>query len=501
MGLTTVMRYFVIALLIHVGIVFLLASIKIATAIPPMIISAFNAVPPPPPIETEPDPLAALRNVEYNGPTTGAGGGTPGVGPGGIPTAAGNTPTEYHASIVDPQQNNSSYTEVIGVISDIGTAMRPSGATGGIAGPTTGMGTNIIVTTGVWGPGGGGFNQRLGPVRSQIMGKTRRGKEIELAVMAGLRWLQQHQQPNGSWNCVESKEAGTALAVLAFLGHGETTESPEFGETVNKGIQYLVSSIDEKGIVRGRNMYAQGAVTLALAEAYGMTGAPAVKEPLDRAIHAICASQSTPKANPAHVGGWRYAATSDDSDTSVSGWMIMALKSAKLAGATVPEEAFSKASTYLWAMYSQQGFGYKDPGVQLSTTAIGVLCQQFMGHNDDKRIAKALDHLKHQTPEWDKTSGGWVLYYWYYTTQAMFQAGGDYWTHWNIPICDAMLKNQSDDGHWNAPPNSTAETRYGENGHVYTTSLCCLILEVYYRYAPMYRELEKPGLGAAPARP
>ena len=64
-----------------------------------------------------------------------------------------------------------------------------------------------------------------------------------------------------------------------------------------------------------------------------------------------------------------------------------------------------------------------------------------------------------------------------------------------------MLKNQSDDGHWNAPPNSSPETKYGEGGHVYTTSLGCLMLEVYYRYAPMYRELEKHDLGAAPSRP
>jgi hypothetical protein len=178
--------------------------------------------------------------------------------------------------------------------------------------------------------------------------------------------------------------------------------------------------------------------------------------------------------------------------------MIMALKSAKLAGVAVPEDAFQMASDYLWRMYGDGGFGYQSPGRELGPTAIGVLCQQFMGHGDDKRIKKALDYLKEQKVEWDKTKVAYALYDWYYATQAMFQGGGSYWEYWNRQIRDAMVKNQSDDGHWPLPPQSEWELKsIGNTSPVYATALGCLILEVYYRYLPIYQQQESSPAAAA----
>ena len=76
----------------------------------------------------------------------------------------------------------------------------------------------------------------------------------------------------------------------------------------------------------------QGLVTLALAEGYVMTQSPVLRDPLERALNAIIRAQSAAKANAQHVGGWRYHPSSDDSDVSVTGWMIMALTSSKAAG-------------------------------------------------------------------------------------------------------------------------------------------------------------------------
>ncbi len=494
MGLTRMMRYLVIAVLFHVLLLVILGSVKIV-AVLPKIVAQFQGASLPPPPEQEPDPFAAYRDFDYNGPTTGGGGGTSGKGPGGIPTAAGTTPQEYKASILQSEtpSTKSEVGEVIGVVDDTAAqGVRLAGTQGGLSAPTVGLGESQMGTAGVRGPGGGGFGQRQGPMRAQSLKKFRGSAETERAVLAALRWLKSNQRPDGSWHCAQSDQAGTALAVLAFLGHGETSDSAEFGTCVNKALQYLVSQIGSDGLVTqcDARMYAQGMVSLALSEAYGMTQSPTVKEPLDRAVNAIIQIQKVKKKDAKFNGGWRYTATADDSDTSVTGWMVMALKSAKLAGVEIPQESFDMASNYLWQMYGDGGFGYQNPGRDLGPTAIGVLCQQFMGHSDDKRIKKSLDFLREQRVEWDRTKGAYVLYEWYYITQAMFQGGGSYWEYWNSQIRDAMVRSQADDGHWPMPPQSEWEGKLVPNSPAYSTAMGALILEVYYRYLPIYQELE-----------
>ncbi len=494
MSLTALMRYFVIAVLFHVLILFVLGSIKIAGAIP-KIIAQFSGAVPPPAKEDDVDPDAALRDFTYTGPTLGGGGGTPGKGPGGVPTAAGTTPTEYKASItsVDNSVADSQVQEVIGVVSDSANAvarLQGSGI-GSIAAPTTGFGEGKLGTAGVRGPGGGGFGQRVGPMRAQKIRDGGGTGETEKAVLAALRWLKEHQESNGSWGPAHP-DAMTALAVLCFLGHGETPDSEEFGPTISRGLTYITSIVGPEGMVKSKNMYAQGAVTLALSEAYGMTQSPLAREPLDRAISAILQAQKVKKTNEADMGGWRYSPNSTDADVSVSGWLIMGLKSAKLAGVSVPDEAYEMASKYLWNMYAESGgFGYAGPGKGAATTAVGILCQQFLGHSSDKRIKKALDYYKEQKVDWDHPGNS--LYGWYYATQAMFQGGGAYWAHWNKEIRDTLVKKQASDGHWDAPGNKPDNL-----GPVFSTTLCCLMLEVYYRYLPIYQEMEK---GRTPVNP
>ncbi|MCG3149158.1 MAG: hypothetical protein PCFJNLEI_02617 [Verrucomicrobiae bacterium] len=497
MSLTTLMRYFVIAVMFHVLILFILGTIEIAGAIP-KIIATFSGAMPPPPVQDDMDPFAALRDFEYSGPTLGGGGGTPGKGPGGIPTAAGTTPTEYKASIsaVDRTAVDSQVQEVIGVVSDSATAvarLQGSGL-GGVAAPTMGFGEGKIGTAGVRGPGGGGFGHRVGPMRAQKIKQGGGSGDTERAVLAALRWLKEQQTKDGSW-AGYSKEASSALATLCFLGHGETPDSEEFGPTVSRALSYLVTVVGSDGIVKSKSMYAQGAVLLALAEAYGMTQSPLVREPLDRAVNAVVQSQKVKKTKPADQGGWRYSPLSADADTSVTGWLVMGLKSAKLANISVPDEAFEKASEYLWNMHAENGgFGYSNPGHGYATTAIGILCQQFLGHHADRRLKKSLDLYKDKKVDWDKPPGnhGTPFYPWYYITQAMFQAGGSYWTQWNTEMRKVLVAKQASDGHWDPPGEKNPY------GPVYSTALACLMLEVYYRYLPIYQEMEKKNLPAMP---
>src|ERR1017187_1701 len=489
MAQTRLVRYFIVALLFHVAVLAILGSVKIV-AILPKVGASFEATP----------LTQSTSEKEPNDATIGGGGGTPGKDAGGVPSA-GSTPKTYQAHILTPS------TYVIGIMNDAASAIaRPMADPSDVGlAPLIGMGEMKVGTAGVKGPGGGIFGARIGPQRAINLNKFQGSTETEKAVIAALRWLKGNQEKDGSWKCGQSPPAGTALATLAFLGHGETPDSPEFGQTVGKGLQYLIQHIDRNGLIDGVTQdyigygYSQGPVVLALAEGYAMTQSPLLREPLDRALQAVFQEQAAAKARPQDVGGWRNQSRPNDSDVSVTGWMIMALKSARAAGIEIPQAVFDKATQYLWNMYdtTNPGFGYQKPERYPSMTGVGILCQQFLGNGKDHRIQGALDYLREQKVDWDKTEGDFVLYGWYYMTQAMFHAGGSYWQYWNGEIRDTMVRNQQDDGHWLPPRRSTIEVKDLGDTPAYSTALGALILEVYYRSLPIDQLVEPLGEGGA----
>ena len=95
---------------------------------------------------------------------------------------------------------------------------------------------------------------------------------MDRQVLSALRWLKTQQQPDGNFG-TKFPVAMTAFALLAYSGHCETVDSPEFGETVKKAIGFLVT-VGEKGKGRmcttnDRNLsYEHGIAVYALAEAY-----------------------------------------------------------------------------------------------------------------------------------------------------------------------------------------------------------------------------------------
>jgi len=480
---TRIVRYFIVALLFHVVIAVILGSIKIV-AVLPKIVAAFDSTAlPPKEALTEPDdPYAAYRDFDYKGVGT------------VVEKPAGPAVPEAHLAHIEASPQQSGIADVIGVESAEATELaRPVGVVGPL-GPSLSAGDLKVGIPGIKGPGGFMVGSRSGRGRAIALNKYGASKEVERAIITGLNWLKANQQPDGSWKMSDRPVGGTALAVLCFLGHGETTDSKEYGTTVTKALDYLVSKVSPSGAVAG-SMYEQGLVMLALAEGLTMTGSPALRLPLERAVKATIAAQNIPgKGN--HAGGWRYGLTSKDSDVSVTGWVIMGLKSAKNAGIEVPDEVFTKATQYLWRMYSPQGgFGYSSPATTPSTSAAGALCMQFMGRGAEHRLKAVYENLVGTNVGWNEEKGNWLLYQWYYTTQAMFQAADPYWPVWNKKFRDQYVKNQAKDGHWDAPPNSgNNEKKFAP---VYSTTLAILTLEVYYRYLPMYQILEQQK--AAPA--
>ncbi|MCI0339761.1 MAG: hypothetical protein L0216_01205 [Planctomycetales bacterium] len=365
---------------------------------------------------------------------------------------------------------------------------------------------------GVGGGAGGAYGGRFGGKRD-LVARGGGGRGTEAAVAAGLRWLKNHQDPDGQWSCdnfqknckkniCEGKGSNaeyscgvTGIALLAFLGAGNSMRAGPYKEVVKKGLKYLVSVQSPDGCLGpktgdGHYMYNHLICTMALSEAYGLSGmTPQLKAPAQKAVEFMMQAQ-----NP--YLGWRYGIRPGDNDTSMTGWAVLALKSAKLSELEVPPEGFQGAKNWFDKVtddsfyktgYTQKGDnGARLPEAQKfapseAMTAVAVTSRVFMGEpSDSPKLKGGATLLKNMPPKWDPESTN-DFYYWYYGTLAMFQMGGDFWKVWNTAMKEALVKTQrrggDEDGSWDP-----SDAWGGAGGRVYSTAINILSLEIYYRY-------------------
>jgi len=339
-------------------------------------------------------------------------------------------------------------------------------------------------------------------------GGSGRGEE---SVLRALRWLKAKQDEDGSWKTADPAypdhaPAMASLALLCFLAHGETPSSEEFGQTVEKAMKYIVSKQGPNGgfgekPFSDHGTYEHGICTYAITEAFGLTKIMALKEAMDKGIQLIIDGQQA-------GGGYDYAYKPGPRwDMSVAGWQFQALKAAKMAGCSNEklEESITKATDFLRKI-NNGGVGYSgndnapDAKSTPSMTGAATLCLQLLGKPDCKEVMNGLKWLNDHpvTVEWEKGDGGkHGVYGWYYITQAKFQKGGPDWKAWNTMFSTALIKGQIVEGklgHWEGgDPGWTS-------GPVYTTTFCCLMLEVYYRYLPTFKHVEAAPEAAAAAK-
>ncbi|MEX2219603.1 MAG: hypothetical protein WD749_12690, partial [Phycisphaerales bacterium] len=339
------------------------------------------------------------------------------------------------------------------------------------------------------------YAQRAPEVRQQILEERGGDPRTEEAVKRALAWLARHQHSSGRWDgngfdrgcgdcngaaTVECDAALTALAVLCFLGadHTPAKDGP-YREHVTKAIDWLLRRQSESGDFRnGESLYSHAMVTIALAEAAGMTGDPRLTEPLERAVRFIEQARSP-------EGGWRYE-PGQYGDTSVLGWQLMAMVGARRAGVTVSDGALAACTEWLDAVSTRRAgvYSYQPSSAPTaSMTAEALFCRQLLGEpRESPRTAASLEFLKAHPPKWTRRS---TTYYWYYATLALFQHGGEEWDDWNEAVKKELLENQETEGgqagSWD-PLDRWTQT----GGRVYQTAICTLTLEVYYRYLPMY---------------
>ena len=346
-------------------------------------------------------------------------------------------------------------------------------------------------------------------LRAEIVKREGGTTLTEAAVARGLGWLERHQAENGSWSLGEfrrdagcrcgdagrtdNREVATALALLPFLGAGQTHLNGYFKPTVSRGLRWLIAQQLDNGDLRGGKsqtpgMYGHGQAALVLCEAYLMTGDESLRQPAQKAVDFIVEAQYTD-------GGWRYAPAQETSprargDTSVFGWQLMALRSAQAAGLEVPPETMEQAAQYLDTVAVDDGarYGYqRGRGVSPSMTAEGLLCRVYLGWGRDRPgLRFGLDWLlENAPPERDAVN----IYYWYYATQLFHHYGGPRWDRWNRVMRNRLIEAQETKGH--AAGSWRPKAGHDEaGGRLYMTALATCTLEVYYRHLPIFRALE-----------
>jgi hypothetical protein len=337
------------------------------------------------------------------------------------------------------------------------------------------------------------LNGRETGMKNVLLGVYGGSGTTETAVARGLEWLIKQQRADGMWSLsgpysdhalADNPKAATAMALLAFQGAGITPNKGKYAAAVRKAWTALLEKQQRDGSFGSntpprQSLYTHAQCTIALCEVYGMTQDSHFSEPAERAVK-YCVESQDKKG-----GGWRYDFT--DSDTSVTGWFVMALKSAQMARLEVPQQVFYEVTRYLDSAAQPDGkYGYtpNSPPTQ-AVTAEAYLCRQLLGwKQNDPRLIDACKVLNANPVRFDPADRD--VYYWYYATQVCHNMEGQIWESWNTTMREQLpahqVKTGAEAGSWDPSGDRWGSTA----GRLYTTCLSIYMLEVYYRHLPIY---------------
>jgi hypothetical protein len=298
--------------------------------------------------------------------------------------------------------------------------------------------------------------------------------KVEAAIEKAQTWLAGCQRKDGSWG----NNGDNGMAIVALMVNGNTPGKGKFGAHIARGIEYIVSAQRQSGLLislGGKNaMYEHAIATLALAEVYGMTQNPAIRNSLIRAVDLIVRAQH-------QGGGWRYAPRPVPGDLSVTVMQVMALRAAAELGIFVPDDTIKHAVRFIKACWHEPtaGFGYTGSAeTNLNRAGAGVVCLQSIGLHDDPMVTKAVATILTKGVAAARSDGRHDSeHFWYghyYGSVALYHHGGEAWKTYYPAICDMVLKD------W-------ANGRYYHHNGVINTAWAILTIGVPYRYLPIYQ--------------
>ncbi len=322
---------------------------------------------------------------------------------------------------------------------------------------------------------------------------------IENAVQRSLQWFQANQREDGSWGN-RAYAAMTGLALLAYFGHCETPQSSQYGDTVTRGMTYLINLSQRNNgrlaVVGGNHwVYEHVKATYALCEALTFVRElhmdfPGLEEAAFKAVDLMIEGQ--------HPSGfWCYQynkGPNRQGDLSITAWHMQALKAAEYAGydaekiAPAIEKAIERVK---WVQNEDGTFGYTGPSRSGNQRLVGagVLSLQLWGlDQSDRSVRNGLRWInRNMRPVY--SSNNTNLYAWYYCTLALFQRGSTYWSRWQDPMSRELMAAQNEDGSWRqeggfATMGIQSTQSAGVDAPIYRNALNVLSLQAYYRFLP-----------------
>ncbi len=304
--------------------------------------------------------------------------------------------------------------------------------------------------------------------------------DTDNAIKNGLAWLARTQNADGSFGSgtYRGNIAVTSVAGLAFMASGSSPGRGPFGAQVDRALLYVMEKTSPSGFIAVVSapshgpMYSHGFGTLFLAEAYGITHRPEIREKLQKAVRLIIDSQND-------EGGWRYQPVKRDADISVTVCQINALRAARNTGVDVPKDTIDSCIRYVkQSQNADGGFRYMLQGgaSAFPRSAGGVVALQSAGDHDSKEVRDGVAYLRGFTR--GITLGNRYSHYYYghyYAAQAMWLRGGDDWAEWYPAIRNELLKRQSAQGYW----TDSICNEYG-------TAMALIILQIPNNYLPNF---------------
>ena len=301
------------------------------------------------------------------------------------------------------------------------------------------------------------------------------------AIQRGLSYIATHQNDDGSFGtgAYSRNVAICGLCGMSFMSAGNTPGRGPYGGHADRCISFLLENTQDSGFITYPSaashgpMYGHGFATLYLAEVYGMSRHPEIREKLSKAVKLIIQTQN-------NEGGWRYHPRRNDADVSVTICQIMALRAARNAGIYVPNETIDRCVDYIKQSQNPDGgfiYNTAGDGSQFPRSAAGVVALYSAGIYEGDEITKGLDYLVEHAPRGgDVRSDHHYFYGQYYAMQAMWHAGGQYWSRWYPQIRDEIIDRQQEDGSWIDPM-----------GPVYGTAMATLVLQMPNNFLSIFQ--------------